>query len=95
MATPEVSLRNYFAATADVGWMRGCTAEEAEAKTGVKAPAGNPIPADKLAKFWIRVEVTWRWIYADLMLDGFKVSDERVDKIPKEKSSVLKKGDSE
>lgn len=65
----EISLRNYFAATADVSWMRSVTIEQAVAKADVNPPPAQPTE-NQLANFWIKVEIKWRWKYADLMLKG-------------------------
>jgi len=65
----EISLRNYFAANADVTWIKGSSIEYAAAKADVNPPPANPTD-NQLANFWTRVEIKWRWKYADLMLKG-------------------------
>lgn len=65
----EIPLRDYFAATADVGWMVGATTDYAAEKSGANPPPPNPTDA-QLATFWIRAELKWRFKYADLMLKG-------------------------
>ncbi len=65
----DISRRDYFAATADVTWTKDATLERAAAKSGVNAPGANPTE-QQLANFWIKVEIAWRWKYADLMLRG-------------------------
>ena len=65
----DISLRNFYAATADVSWMQGATISFASEKAGVNPPPDPPTDA-QLANFWIRVELKWRWKYADLMLKG-------------------------
>ncbi len=96
----EISIRNFFAATADVTWMATTSASNAELKTGVLAPKQTD-PPEAFVKFWISAEIAWRWRYADLMLQGFKVSDEKVARLPKDIAEVaadtvvddLKQGD--
>ena len=65
----EVSRRDYFAATADITWINTSNTAYASAKTGVNPPPANPTD-DQLSNFWIKVEIKWRWKYADLMLKG-------------------------
>jgi hypothetical protein len=65
----HISFRNYLAAHADVSWIKNSTPENAELKTGVEYPGAEATEKQK-AKFWIRVEIAWRWQYADLMLKG-------------------------
>ena len=76
----EVTLRDYYAATADVTWMVGASLEYIEAKSGVTAPTGGTIPIQVLAKFMIRAENAWRWRYSDFMMDGTEVDQARVNK---------------
>lgn len=64
-----ISLRNYYAAQADVSWINSASIEYACEKADVNPPPDNPT-AKQLANFWIRVELKWRWKYADLMLSG-------------------------
>lgn len=64
-----ISLRDFFAANADVSWMQGATIEFASEKSGATPPPANPTEK-QLANFWIRAELKWRWKYADFMIDG-------------------------
>ena len=65
----EISLRNYFAANAYVDWIKDASIEFASKKSDVQEPPPNPTP-NQLANFWIKVELKWRWKYADMMLQG-------------------------
>lgn len=67
----SVPLRDYFAANADITWINGVSPGEAFRRTGVDIPSGtessNP---NQWVKFWVKVEIAWRWKYADLMMQG-------------------------
>ena len=67
----EISRRDYFAATADIAWIEGASPGEAFRRTGVPIPPGdestNP---QQWIKFWVTVEIAWRWRYANLMMKG-------------------------
>lgn len=70
----EISRRDYFASTADLSWMRGefgelMPLEFIADKVGINPPP-SPITTRQLARFLTRVEILWRWQYADLMLKG-------------------------
>ena len=64
-----IPLRDFFAATADVTWMKSASIEFAGAKADVNPPPANPTP-NQLANFWTKVELKWRWKYADFMVRG-------------------------
>lgn len=81
----DINLRDFFAGSAYVDWIYNSTPDYIESKTGVKKPDSINPTAAELAKFHIRAEIAWRFIFAGLMLDGFKPSIDRVDKIEKER----------
>ena len=67
----DVSRRDFFAALADVSWMRNAQEDYISARTGVSHP---PLPLNdtQMANFMNRAERAWRWRYADTMLKGFE-----------------------
>ena len=65
----EISVRNFYSATADVTWLYNISTDAAAAKTGINPPPPTPTE-QQLANFWIRAEIVWRWKYADLMIKG-------------------------
>lgn len=70
----NVERRDYFAANADTSWIdRGsrvpANLDNASALTGVPVPS-DPISDADLYLFWVRVEIAWRWKFADLMAEG-------------------------
>lgn len=65
----NISLRDYFAATANVSWLHNISADDAALKAGINAP-GQGATAQQIANFWIRAEIAWRFRYSDLMLKG-------------------------
>ena len=71
-----INIRDYFAAHADVSWIRNANSQgnqtgalEASRRTGVVIPSA-PATDEEWSEFWIRVEVVWRWKFADYMLQG-------------------------
>lgn len=67
----QVPLRDFFAANADITWISSATPGMAFRRTGVQIPAGNESTnPQQWVRFWVKVEIAWRWIYADLMLKG-------------------------
>ena len=65
----QISRRDYFAAQANIEWIKTTTPTKASQKTGVPVPSVSPNdPAWE--DFWEAVEVKWRWKYADNMLKG-------------------------
>lgn len=70
----DISRRDYFAATADVSWLKGEFGELANLefiaeKAGINVPA-SPMTIRQLTNFLSKAEIAWRWRYADLMLRG-------------------------
>ena len=65
----HIGLRYFFAATADVDWIKDASIPYASAKADVNPPPDNPTD-NQLSNFWVKVELKWRWKYADLMLKG-------------------------
>ena len=66
----EISRRDYFAAHANIDWIKTTTPQKASFKTGVPVPQGTPVTDEQWEEFWETVEVKWRWKYANLMLQG-------------------------
>lgn len=64
-----IPLRDFFAANADITWIKDATVEFASKKADVNEPPANPT-VNQLANFWVKVEIKWRWKYADLMTLG-------------------------
>ena len=65
-----VSRRDYFAAHANIDWIKTSTSDKASLKTGIAVPVGTPVTDAQWEKFWEDVEVAWRWKYANNMLIG-------------------------
>ena len=66
----DIQLRDYFAAHANINWIKTTTSAKASFKTGVPVPIGTPVTDEQWEAFWELVEVKWRWKYASLMLKG-------------------------
>lgn len=64
-----ITRRDYFAAHADVSWIATASIPYACAKADTNPPPPNPTD-NQLSNFWIRVELKWRWKFADLMVSG-------------------------
>lgn len=66
-----IPIRDYFAANADISWIKSASPGEAFRRTGVDIPNGdestNP---QQWVRFWVKVEIAWRWRYANLMMEG-------------------------
>ena len=70
----DITRRDFFAANADTSWInRGSVVQgdidNAHDLTGVPKPSVSD--KDAVYNFWVRVEIAWRWKFADLMHDGF------------------------
>jgi len=65
----QIARRDFFAAHANILWMNGATMEEASFRSNMKIP--NVLTPEKIARFWIKAEIKWRWRYADMMCEGF------------------------
>jgi len=66
-----ISRRDYFAANADISWIYDASPGEAFRRTGVSIPPGDTTTnPQQWIRFWVKVEIAWRWKYADLMMEG-------------------------
>ncbi len=65
----EISRRDYFAIHANVDWIKNANTKGASVRTGIPKP-DNQATEEEVIEFWVKVEVTWRWKFADSMLRG-------------------------
>ena len=70
----DVSRRDFFAANADISWMKDNYGEYLSIdfiaeKCGINRPP-SPLNIRQVSNFITRAEIAWRWRYADLMLKG-------------------------
>lgn len=81
----SVSRRDFFAATADVSWIKADTKIEYIAmKSGIETIEVKATP-DQVVQFYLKAEIAWRWRYADLMIKGL---DPQIDGKINEKTSL-------
>jgi hypothetical protein len=64
-----ISVRDFFAGHADLTWIDKTNPDEASRRTGVAVPGAGATDL-QWTKFWVRVDIAWRWRFADLMSKG-------------------------